>query len=255
MAWDKTKPENDMLLINFPAACRANWDALELGTDPNLQITNDKVAPNAGIEDSKLAQITSANKVSGSALVGLASVPQAAGVLPADNSPNKLKADVSDTTPEYLDGLIDTAVFQVSAGDQLQLKDGGVETEKLEGGSESPGNTKYYGTNDVGSKGFFDMPNPDLTGYANGLDVNGNNIRLKNGATVLATITAPYATNAGTASNASNSSLLNSQGPTYYRCSGCSWTCLSSCTGSCNSGCTGTCQGGCGGSCDGCDMG
>ncbi|MFH1776326.1 MAG: hypothetical protein ABH952_02020 [Candidatus Omnitrophota bacterium] len=157
MAWDKTKPENDMLLINFPAACRANWDAIELGTDPVLQITNDKVAPNAGIVDTKLAQITSPNKVSGSALVGLSSVPQAAGVLPADNSPNKLKADASDTTPEYLDALIDAAVFQVSASDQLQLKDGGVQTQKLEGGSQSPGNTKYYGTNAIGTKGFFDM--------------------------------------------------------------------------------------------------
>ena len=157
MAWDKTKPENDMLLINFPPACRANWDAIELGTDPNLQITNAKVAPNAGIEDTKLAQIATANKVNGSALTGLASVPSAAGVLPTANSPNKLKADVSDTTPEYLDGLIDTAMFEVSGSDKLQLKDGGVQTQKLEGGAASPGNNKYYGTNDVGTKGFFEM--------------------------------------------------------------------------------------------------
>lgn len=155
MAWDKTKPENDMLLINFPAACRANWEALELGTDPNLLITNTKIAPGAGIEDTKLAQIITPNKVSGSALTGLASIPSAAGVLPAENSPNKLKADVSDTTPEYLDGLIDSLVFQISAGDQLQLKDGGVQTQKLEGGAASPGNSKYYGTNSSGNKGFF----------------------------------------------------------------------------------------------------
>jgi hypothetical protein len=156
MAWDKTKPENDMLLINFPPACRANWEALELFTDPVLQITNEKVAPGAGIEDTKLAQITSLNKVHGSAITGLASVPSAAGVLPTENSPNKLKADVSDTTPEYLDGLIDTAVFQVSASDQLQIKDGGVSTVKLENGAASPGNNKYYGTNASGTKGFFD---------------------------------------------------------------------------------------------------
>jgi len=157
MTWDKTKPENDMLLINFPVACRANWEAIELGADPNLQITNAKIASGAGIEDTKLAQIATANKVHGSALTGLASVPSAAGVLPSANSPNKLKADVSDTTPEYLDGLIDTAMFQVSGSDQLQLKDGGVGTGKLEGGAASPGNNKYYGTNDVGSKGFFDF--------------------------------------------------------------------------------------------------
>lgn len=157
MAWDKTKPENDMLLINFPPACRANWDALELLTDVNLQITNAKVAVGAGIVDTKLAQITTASKVSGSALTGLASVPSAAGVLPDVNSPNKLKADAGDTTPEYLDSLIDSAVFQISAGDQLQLKDGGVETEKLEGGAASPGNNKGYGTNSSGTKGFYDV--------------------------------------------------------------------------------------------------
>ncbi len=157
MAWDKTKPENDMLLINFPPACRANWDALELLTDANLQITNAKVAAGAGIVDTKLAQITTANKVHGSALTGLASVPSAAGVLPDTNSPNKLKADSLDTTPQYLDGLIDTEVFQISAGDLLQLKDGGVATEKLQNGAASPGNNKAYGTNSVGTKGFFDV--------------------------------------------------------------------------------------------------
>jgi len=156
MAWDKTKPENDMLLINFPPACRANWDAIELGTDPNLQVTNDKVAPNAGIEDTKLAQIATANKVNGSALTGLANVPSAAGVLPSANSPNRLKADVSDTTPEYLDGLIETTVFQISGTDKLELKDGGVASAKLEGGAASPGNNKYYGTGPAGAKGFYE---------------------------------------------------------------------------------------------------
>jgi hypothetical protein len=156
MAWDKTKPENDMLLINFPAACRANWEALELGADPNLLVTNAKVAPGAGIEDTKLAQIVTPNKVHGSSLTGLASIPSAAGVLPQENSPNKLKADVSDTTPEYLDSLIDALVFQISGSDKLQLKDGGVGTEKLEGGSASPGNNKGYGTNASGTKGFYE---------------------------------------------------------------------------------------------------
>ncbi|MFA4905033.1 MAG: hypothetical protein WC645_00865 [Candidatus Margulisiibacteriota bacterium] len=155
MAWDKVKPENDMLLINFPAACRANWDALELGTEPSLLVTNSKISPAAGIEDTKLAQIATSNKVKGSALCDLASVPAAAGILPDANCPHKLKADASDTTPEYLDGLIDTAVFQVSGGDKLQLKDGGVETVKLEGGSASPGSHKYYGTNAAGTKGYF----------------------------------------------------------------------------------------------------
>ena len=47
-------------------------------------------------------------------------------------------------------------VFQISAGDKLQLKDGGVGTEKLEGGAASPGNNKSYGTNASGVKGFYE---------------------------------------------------------------------------------------------------
>ena len=182
MAWDKTKPENDMLLINFPPACRANWDAVELGTDPNLQITNAKVSPGAGIEDTKLAQIVTANKVSGSALTGLAGVPSAAGVLPTANSPNKLKADVSDTTPEYLDGLIEATVFQISGTDKLELKDGGVGAGKLEGGAASPGNNKYYGTNAGGAKGFYETIPVHLDTIQDGqaLRYNNANSRFEN---------------------------------------------------------------------------
>lgn len=156
MSWDKTKPANDELLINFPAQCRANWDALEVLTEAALQITNAKIADSANIADTKLAQITTANKIHGSSITGLVSVPSAAGVLPDANSPHKLKADSLDTTPQYLDGLIDTVVFEISAGDLLQIKDQGITTQKLEGGSASPGNDKYYGTNAVGTKGFYD---------------------------------------------------------------------------------------------------
>jgi len=157
MGWDKTAVANDELLVNTPALIRANWAALELLTDAALLITNAKVSASAAIVDTKLAQITTAAKVSGAAITLLTSVPSGAGVLPDANSPQKLKADASDTTPQYLDSLIDTAVFQVSAGDLLQLKDGGVEMEKLESGSASPGNSKYYGTNAGGTKGFFDV--------------------------------------------------------------------------------------------------
>ena len=158
MAFDPAIPSNDELLINFPALCRANWDAIVLLTAASLLITNAKVSASAAIADTKLAQITTAAKVSGAALTLLTSVPSGAGVLPDANSPNKLKADASDTTPQYLDSLIDTAVFQISASDFLQLKDGGVETVKLKNGSASPGNSKYYGTNAGGTKGFFDVP-------------------------------------------------------------------------------------------------
>lgn len=182
MAWDKAKPANDELLINFPAQCRANWEALEILTDSALQITNAKVAPAAGIVDTKLAQIVTANKVHGSSLTGLASIPAGAGVIPDAQSPHKLKADVSDTTPQYLDSLIDTAMFEVSAGDLLQLKDGGVETKKLESGAASPGNNKYYGTDGGGTKGFHETIPVHLTAVADkeALRYNATNTRFEN---------------------------------------------------------------------------
>ena len=157
MAFSALVPQNDELLTNFPALCRANWDGIVLGTDANLLITNAKIAAGAGIVDTKLAQITTATKVHGTAITGLASLPSGAGVVPDANSNGKMKADASDTTPQYLDSLLDTGVFQISAGDLLQLKDGGVETVKLVNGSASPGNSKYYGTDSGGTKGFFSL--------------------------------------------------------------------------------------------------
>jgi len=54
MAWDKTKPTDNGLLINFPGQARANWDAIELLTDADLKITNAKVAAAAAIVESKI---------------------------------------------------------------------------------------------------------------------------------------------------------------------------------------------------------
>lgn len=88
MAWDKTKPANDGIRKNAPAEIRANWDAIELGTDSALQITNAKVAAGAAIADTKLAQITTAGKVSGAAITSLPSVPSGAGALPIANVPS-----------------------------------------------------------------------------------------------------------------------------------------------------------------------
>lgn len=87
-AWDKTKPANDEKLKDTPALIRANWEALELGTDSALQVTNAKVSATAGIVDTKLAQITTASKVSGTALTGLANIPAGAGVIPVANIPD-----------------------------------------------------------------------------------------------------------------------------------------------------------------------
>ena len=66
-----------------------------LGTSAN-NIVNAQIAPAAEIADTKLAQITTASKVSGSALTDLASVPSGAGVLPIANIPTKLIQVVND---------------------------------------------------------------------------------------------------------------------------------------------------------------
>ena len=71
MAWDKAKPQNTEKLKDTPALIRANWDAIELGTDANLLVTNAKVSPTAGIVDTKLAQIVTPNKVSVVAITGV----------------------------------------------------------------------------------------------------------------------------------------------------------------------------------------
>lgn len=54
MAWNAALPTNSGLLINAPAQIRANWEAVALGTDASLLITNAKVASGAGIVESKL---------------------------------------------------------------------------------------------------------------------------------------------------------------------------------------------------------
>jgi hypothetical protein len=122
-AWDETKPTDTGLLKDAPAQIRANWDAIALGTDADLQITNAKVSASAGIVDTKLAQLSTAGKVAGSALTTFSTIPSGAGLIPDANLSHKLKADSGDTTPQYLDGLIDTNDFQISAGDLLQIKD------------------------------------------------------------------------------------------------------------------------------------
>lgn len=96
-AWNTSLPANNTLLKDFPAQCRANWEAIQLGTDINLQVTNAKVASNASIADSKLATITTAGKVNATAIVGLPSMPAGAGVLPIANG------GTASTTQNFVD--------------------------------------------------------------------------------------------------------------------------------------------------------
>jgi len=68
----------------------------------NGNIDNNNVKLNAGIVDSKLAQITTASKVSGTAITGLASLPSGAGVIPNANllfTPRTAGSDPQHATP------------------------------------------------------------------------------------------------------------------------------------------------------------
>ena len=85
-AWDKTRPVDAEKLKDTPALIRANWDAIATGTDAALLITNAKVAAAAAIVDTKLAQITTASKVSGAAITLLTSLPSGAGRIPRANA-------------------------------------------------------------------------------------------------------------------------------------------------------------------------
>ena len=83
------------------------------------------------------------------------------------------------------------------------------------------GTTKY-----MRQDGTWAVPPNDNTTYT--LDVNGNNVRLKNGAgTVISTVTAPYATSAGSATSATTASKLSNTAkigdtnkPVYFTANG-----------------------------------
>ena len=67
----------------------SNFDVII--NDYNGNITNANISGTAAISDAKLAQITTASKVSGAALTSLASVPSAAGLVPIANIPSMLQ--------------------------------------------------------------------------------------------------------------------------------------------------------------------
>jgi hypothetical protein len=114
-AWDKTKPADNERLVDTPAEIRANWQAIETGTDSALQITDAKISSSANIADSKLAAITTASKVNGSALYSLSSIPALGGTIPVANLPygtsanQILKLDSSARIPA-VDGSLLTSV-------------------------------------------------------------------------------------------------------------------------------------------------
>jgi hypothetical protein len=70
------------------------------------------------------------------------------------------EAEIAASRAE-LDQKVADAAASAAAAAAEDLSDGAVTTPKLEGGVSVPGNGKYYGTNVLGAKGFFDLPASD----------------------------------------------------------------------------------------------
>jgi len=155
MAFDRTKPQNTEKLKDTPALIRANWDAIAAGTDPELLITNAKVSPTAGIADTKLAQITTAGKVSGAALTSLASIPSGAGAIPVANIPDLSAAKITSGTlsSDRLDtGTTANKILKLDGDAKIPAVDGSLLTNikpsDLAISSQARGDILYFnGTN------------------------------------------------------------------------------------------------------------
>jgi hypothetical protein len=93
--------------VIYASEHNSNYDAIY--NELNGSLDNSNIAAGANIADSKLASISSANKVSGAALHTLTSIPAAAGIIPAVNLPtgtnaNQIFAFTTDGTFPSLTG-------------------------------------------------------------------------------------------------------------------------------------------------------
>jgi len=97
----------------------SNFDAIFNLCNGTLDTTN--FSASAAIVDTQLAQITTASKVSGAAITGLASVPSGAGILPAANLPilavNTVSV-LSDGATPALDASLGNFFTLAAAGDR-----------------------------------------------------------------------------------------------------------------------------------------
>jgi len=117
-AWLASAPANDSLLINAPAAIRANWDAIALGTAADLLITNAKVSASAAIEESKIlfsaTGHTHAGTVNGKKISLTTAV---SGVLPVINGGTGVDGDTYDA--DKLDGQHGSYYIEFRSGDMM----------------------------------------------------------------------------------------------------------------------------------------
>lgn len=98
MSWNPNNILDNHELATLAASMREQLEAIATGTDPELLIVNGKISPVANITDTKLAQIVTAGKVSGSSITNLAQIPSGAGALPLTNTPAIPGSKLSDMT-------------------------------------------------------------------------------------------------------------------------------------------------------------
>ena len=97
-----------------------NFDTLY--NDYNGGITNANISSGAAIADTKLAQITTASKISGAALTSLSSIPSGAGQIPGVNV-NKVSDADEDTQIRVEQSANENKIRFYTAGTQRALMD------------------------------------------------------------------------------------------------------------------------------------
>lgn len=155
MAWNKTLPATSEKLKDTPAILQANFAAIELGTDAALQITNAKVAADAGIVDTKLAEISTANKVNATAFKNLAGTPSGAGQIPVANIPDLAATKITSGTmsaDRLPVGTTANKIVQLDSNAKIPAVDGSqltnVKPADLAIASQARGDLLYFdGTN------------------------------------------------------------------------------------------------------------
>lgn len=115
----------DLWVTNFNVSNFTATNTLSLPTGSitsafvaNDSILNEDINSSAAIADTKLAQITTAGKVSGAALTNLANIPAGAGIIPSANAPGASYISTLISAGDYLN--TGSAVF-VNSGTTTYL--------------------------------------------------------------------------------------------------------------------------------------
>jgi hypothetical protein len=175
-------------------------DIKAIVNDYNGHITNANLDTNAGIENNKLQQISTAGKVSGKALTELANIPSGAGVLPTANGgiPSGVimmwsgsiatiptgfyLCDGTHSTPNLTDRFIVCASVDDSGVAKTVMTDGSTKTKS--GNSNMVAHSHYNGIADDATALFvYSAVTTGMPGSATNTIVAENNAKTYQGTT------------------------------------------------------------------------